>query len=140
MSASPESSTSVDGDIRYSTVVTQVGALVPELGAKGMLIFFGDQAPEELHEISVLHRPEVEVGGLIVGDVLVLDDQQYPILAVGDVANANLVNLGHIDFKFNGESTAPLPGDVCLPVAVPPVLVPGSIFRVIAPTDNAREN
>lgn len=117
--------------VRYSTTVTQVGSLVPDFAEKGMLIFFGENAPAELHDMSVLHRPEITAGGLTAGDVLILDDQEFPILAVGHVADQNLVNLGHIDLKFNGETTPPLGGDVCLPDITPPTLAPGSTFRVV---------
>ncbi|GAS93978.1 PTS system glucitol/sorbitol-specific IIA compon ent [Mycolicibacterium canariasense] len=123
--------------VRYSTTVTQVGSLVADFAEKGMLIFFGENAPVELHDMSVLHRPEVADGGLTVGDVLVLDDQEFPILAVGHVANQNLVNLGHIDLKFNGETSPPLGGDVCLPNITPPMLLPGSTFRVVTRTPTA---
>ena len=82
--------------------------MVPDFVEKGMLIFFGEGAPAELHDISVLHQPDVTIGGLEVGDVLTLGDRQFPILAVGAVANDNLVRLGHIDLKFNGETTPPL--------------------------------
>jgi PTS system glucitol/sorbitol-specific IIA component len=34
------------------------------------------------------------------------------VLSVGDVANVNLANLGHLILKFSGEDTARLPGDV----------------------------
>lgn len=120
--------------VRYSTTVTQIGSLVSDFAEQGMLIFFGENAPVELHDMSVLHRPEVATGGLTVGDVLILDDYEFPILAVGHVANQNLVNLGHIDLKFNGETSPPLGGDVCLPNITPPRLLPGSTFRVVTRT------
>lgn len=126
-------SAGTSGEIRYSTTVTEVGSLVPDFASKGILIFFGAGAPEELHEFSVLHGPEITTGGLRVGDLVVLDGVEFPVLAVGDVANDNLVNLGHIDLKFNGEPQPPLPGDVCLPSTAPPMLAPGSTFRIVAP-------
>ncbi len=123
--------------LRYDTVVTRVGSLVPQFRETKILIFFSEGAPEELHDISVLHEPEARDGGLAVGDVVVLDGYDFPVLAVGSVANANLVNLGHIDLKFNGLHTAPLPGDVCLPDVLPPELTPGSRFRIVATATNA---
>lgn len=132
--------TAPTGRTRYATVVTRVGALVPDFVEKGILILFGENAPAELHDLSVLHRPDITEGGLAVGDVVILDDQQFPILAVGHVANDNLVNLGHIDLKFNGETTAPLGGDVCLPKQSPPTLKPGSIFRVLAQASDRQDN
>jgi PTS system glucitol/sorbitol-specific IIA component len=132
-------STAQSAGTRYSTVVTQVGSMVPDFVEKGILIFFGEGAPAELHDISVLHRPDIEVGGLAVGDVVILDDRTFPILAVGDVANDNLVRLGHIDLKFNGETTPPLGGDVCLPKEIPPLLSTGSIFRIATTSPSTQE-
>jgi glucitol/sorbitol PTS system EIIA component len=122
---------------RYSTKITSVGSMVPDFVEQGIVIFFGEGAPAELHEISVLHQPEVTVGGLEVGDVLTLGGRQFPILAVGAVANDNLVKLGHIDLKFNGETTPPLAGDVCLPKEAAPLPTPGSVFSVVAPSAGA---
>jgi PTS system glucitol/sorbitol-specific IIA component len=127
--------TTANRRVRYSTTITKVGSLVPEFADQGMLIFFGSNAPAELHDMSVLHEPDITVGGLEVGDVVVLDDIEFPISAVGAVANENLVNLGHVDLKFNGETTPPLPGDVCLPALRPPALGPGSTFRVHASSE-----
>ena len=100
--------------LRYSTTVTTIGGMVDEFLGQGMLILFGEGAPEELHDFCALHRPEVAVGGIAPGDALIVDGQQYPILAVGDVADTNLVALGHVSLKMNGSRTAELPGDVCL--------------------------
>ena len=44
------------------------------------------------------------------GDRLLLDDEQFTILSVGDVANANLTALGHVSFKANGATHRPAPG------------------------------
>jgi glucitol/sorbitol PTS system EIIA component len=118
--------------LRYSTVVTAVGAMVPDFVAQGVLVWFADGAPEELHEFSVLHQPTVATGGVVPGDIVRLDGVALRVLAVGQVANENLVRLGHLDLKANGESTAPLPGDVCVErVALPPVL-PGSRLDIVA--------
>jgi PTS system glucitol/sorbitol-specific IIA component len=50
---------------------------------------------------------------------------------VGDVANTNLGNLGHLIIKFNGLDEAKLPGDVCVEEKpVHPVKV-GSVIKII---------
>ena len=46
--------------VRYATTVTQVGALVPDFLAQGMLIIFGEKAPAELHDLCALHRPDIQ--------------------------------------------------------------------------------
>jgi PTS system glucitol/sorbitol-specific IIA component len=43
-----------------------------------------------------------------------IDARRYTIRAVGEVANENLRNLGHLVLKANGETTPELPGDVCI--------------------------
>ena len=106
--------TTATGTVRYATTVISVGPMVQEFLAQGMLILFGENAPEELHDFCVLHRPDVAVGGIRSGDQLVVDGTPMSILAVGDVADENLKALGHVSLKTNGETTAPLPGDVCL--------------------------
>jgi PTS system glucitol/sorbitol-specific IIA component len=99
---------------RYETTVTAVGEQVAEFVEQGLLIWFADGAPEELHFFSVLHRPTVTVGGVRPGDVVRIDDSEFRVTAVGEVANDNMVNLGHMDLKANGATEAPLPGDICL--------------------------
>lgn len=117
-------------NVRYRTRVTKVGPLIPEFRESGLIIFFAEGAPEELQEFSVLHAPEVTVGGLAAGDTIHIDDWSAEILAVGDVANDNLVNLGHLDLKANGETTASLPGDVNVAVVALPEIHPNSVMEI----------
>jgi glucitol/sorbitol PTS system EIIA component len=100
--------------IRYATTVTAVGDQVAEFVSQGLLIWFAEGAPEELHFFSVLHRPTVTTGGVRPGDTVRIDDQAFRVTAVGAVANDNMVSLGHMDLKANGDTEAPLPGDICL--------------------------
>jgi PTS system glucitol/sorbitol-specific IIA component len=118
--------------VRYSTVVTAVGSLVPDFVAQGVLVWFAEGAPEELHEFSVLHRPTVTVGGVVPGDEVRLDGTVLRVLAVGDVANENLVALGHLDLKASGDSEPPLPGDVCTERLPLPPIRPGSTLTIVA--------
>ena len=116
--------------VKYASTVSATGTLVPDFRNKGLLVFFAEGAPEELHEFSVLHRPDVTHGGITVGDRVVIDDIALPVLAVGDVADQNLTRLGHLDLKANGLAEAPLPGDVCVPAGELPVVVAGMTWRV----------
>jgi PTS system glucitol/sorbitol-specific IIA component len=118
--------------LRYATVVTAVGAMVPEFTAEGLLVWFAEGAPQELHEFSVLHRPTVTTGGVAPGDTVHLDGVALRVLAVGSVANANLVQLGHLDLKANGATTAPLVGDVCVEQVPLPTVGPGSRLEIVA--------
>jgi len=128
----PEVGSAAAQELRYSTVVTAVGSMVPEFTAEGLLVWFAEGAPEELHEFSVLHRPTVTAGGVVPGDLVRLDGVELRVLAVGPVANANLVQLGHLDLKANGATTAPLVGDVCVEQFPLPTVEPGSRLEILA--------
>jgi PTS system glucitol/sorbitol-specific IIA component len=115
---------------RYATTVTAVGEQVAEFVSSGLLIWFAEGAPEELHFFSVLHRPTVITGGVRPGDLVRIDDQEFRVTAVGEVANDNMVNLGHMDLKANGASEAPLPGDICLEELPLPEPRPGTALVI----------
>lgn len=116
----------------FRTRVKEIGAEAPELIQGGFLILFGDQAPPELRQVSVIHEPEPLRGPLEPGHLLVIGSLTYRITAVGDLANRNLETLGHLVIKFNGLSHAELPGDVCVTTGPAPQLAPGTVIRVEA--------
>jgi PTS system glucitol/sorbitol-specific IIA component len=115
---------------RYATTVTAVGEQVPEFIGQGLLIWFAEGAPEELHFFTVLHRPTITTGGVRPGDLVRIDDRAFRVTAVGQVANDNMVNLGHMDLKANGASEAPLPGDICLEELPLPEPRPGTTLVI----------
>jgi PTS system glucitol/sorbitol-specific IIA component len=116
--------------IRYATTVTAVGEQVADFVTQGLLIWFAEGAPEELHFFSVLHQPTVTTGGVQAGDVVRIDDAVLRVTAVGEVANENMVQLGHMDLKANGADQAPLPGDICLEKVPLPEVRPGSTLVI----------
>lgn len=126
--------TAADPTELYTTDVVAVGSLVADFAQSGVLVLFGEQVPEELHEFSVLHRPTVQVAGPAVGDVVVVGDVRLPVLAVGDVVAANLLQLGHLDLKADGHEVPTMPGDVCVPVGSLPAVQVGQTIRILRPT------
>jgi PTS system glucitol/sorbitol-specific IIA component len=98
--------------IVYSTTVTAVGELVSDFADQGVLVFFGEDAPIELHEFSIIHKPDIVERAPQVGDTITLQETVYNVLAVGSVASDNLLNLGHLDLKANGLTEPEMPGDV----------------------------
>jgi PTS system glucitol/sorbitol-specific IIA component len=119
-----------DPRVRYATTVTAVGEQVAEFVTQGLLIWFAEGAPEELHFFSVLHQPTITTGGVRPGDIVRIDDRELRVTAVGDVANENMVNLGHMDLKANGAGEAPLPGDICLEKLPLPEVRPGTTLVI----------
>ena len=56
----------------YETQVTALGDLVPTFREAGMLVFFGANAPEELHEFCILHEVTHKEDALRAGDVVTI--------------------------------------------------------------------
>jgi PTS system glucitol/sorbitol-specific IIA component len=123
----------------YDTTVTAVGSQVPAFLEHGILIFFSDEAPAELHDISVLHHVDVADDGPRPGDVVHLGEETLEVLAVGDVVRDNLLNLGHLDLKADGLSEAKLPGDVCVRKGPIPLLATVDAFRITRPTTDTEQ-
>jgi glucitol/sorbitol PTS system EIIA component len=124
--------------VKFHTVVTSVGEMAEEFRAAGILVLFGEGVPEELEFVAVVHRPDVTDGDLVPGDIVALGGERMEILAVGDVANENFANLGHLSLKRNGETIAALPGDVCTSVGPIPLLRPGDEITIYATTEGSR--
>lgn len=119
-------------EVVYSTTVTAVGALVPDFREQGILVFFGENAPEELHEFSILHKVDNHKRAPLVGDTIAINDDVFTVLAVGSVASDNLLNLGHLDLKANGLTEADLPGDVNVELRELPMIYVGDRLQVFA--------
>lgn len=119
-------------EVVYSSTVTSVGALVSDFRDQGLLVWFGENAPEELHEFSILHKVDIHKRAPMVGDAVALNEDIFTVLAVGSVASENLLNLGHLDLKANGLPVAELPGDVNVEARELPMVKVGDRLQVIA--------
>ena len=119
--------------IVYESAVTQVGGQVEAFLGHGLLIFFGDTSPAELHDISVLHRATVNDDGPQPGDTMNVGGVDLEILAVGPVVRDNLLNLGHLDLKADGRTEVKLPGDVCVRTGDLPLLRVGDPITITRP-------
>jgi len=117
--------------IKYTATVTEIGPLVKEFIDAGILVFFGEDAPPELVEFSIIHDGRELKKDLVSGDVVFIDDQEFQVLAVGEVANSNFSNLGHLIIKFNGKDKVELPGDVCVESKPVPQIKVGTILKII---------
>ena len=110
--------------------ITGVGQLAEEFTAAGIWVFFRDDAPEELTEFALLHRAPAPRTPLAAGDVLEIDGERFTIQAVGEVANDNVRELGHLVLKANGLTDPELPGDVCVEARPLPEPAVGMRIRI----------
>jgi PTS system glucitol/sorbitol-specific IIA component len=116
---------------KYKTRVVAIGPLVPEFVEQRILVFFQVGAPPELAEFSILTEPTELVEDVRPGDRIVIDGHSYRVTAVGEVANTNLRNLGHLILKCNSRTEPELPGDVCTQAKdLPPIRV-GTTIRIV---------
>ena len=117
--------------ITYQTTVTGVGQLAAEFADEGILVFFGSDAPEELHEFAILtDHSGPPARPVRAGDEVEIAGARFLVLCVGPVANDNLAGLGHLVVKFNGLTEPELPGDVSLPAVPAPTIEPGTVIRI----------
>jgi len=97
------------GKAGYRAKVVGIGGSALSFLEHKMVVFFDHKCGPDLAEYSVL----LDGGGVCdfePGDHLILGDERYQILAVGEVANKNLEALGHAVIKFDGKTSAELPG------------------------------
>ncbi|WP_273478042.1 PTS glucitol/sorbitol transporter subunit IIA [Ignavigranum ruoffiae] len=87
----------------YQTEIVNIGEMVEEFKSQNLIILFGPKATPELKEISVMHDMEVKPNKnlLKVGGKIIINDKKYQINFVGDVANENFYELGHVSIYFN---------------------------------------
>ena len=117
---------------KYQMQVTQIGDLTSEFTAEGILVFFGEGAPEELLDFAIIHTHTELTSPVQPGDNIVFEDQSFKVTAVGDVANENLANLGHLVMKTNGASEPEMPGDVCVEAKPLPEITVGMRITITA--------
>lgn len=116
----------------YETEVTAVGPMAVEFAAEGILVFFGSDAPEELHEFAIIHEHSPNTRDVVPGDVIEIGGETFEVTGVGDVANENLRNLGHVVVKFNGLAETELPGEMSVAPGEIPDIQPGTLFRILS--------
>ncbi len=99
----------------YRSSVVSTGGDADEMFDGGVVILFGEPCPNELAEVSIVHRPTFvhPQRDPRTGDRLRVGDSMLTITGVGAIAGANLRELGHIVVYLNPDA-----GERVLPGAV----------------------
>ncbi|WP_028707608.1 PTS glucitol/sorbitol transporter subunit IIA [Propionicicella superfundia] len=116
----------------YRTTVTAVGPQATEFTAQGLFVTFGDDAPAALREFCYIVAQARTSAPIVPGQRLVIDGTEYPITAVGDVAQRNLDALGHVTVNVDGSPTPKLAGAIHI-AGESPVIGVGTTIAIEGP-------
>ena len=114
----------------YSSEIVRIGDQANLFLDEGIIVFFGDNAPEELQDFAVVHKLNEITKEIVVGSKIILSDANLEVTAVGPVANENFKNLGHLVLKLDGAVEAALPGDVSCKYDKKPVIEIGDRLEI----------
>ena len=116
----------------YQTTITRIGQSAADALSDQMLITFREGAPADIEEFCFIHCHGELKGELKAGSLLELGEARYAVTAVGDVAEQNLRELGHITLRFDGHREAEFPGTVHVAGPVPDAIAPGCVLKFVA--------
>jgi PTS system glucitol/sorbitol-specific IIA component len=116
----------------YHLEITYVGDFVAEYLKQDKLILFAEPVPPDIADYCAVHRPGEFNDVLLPGLAVNINNLFYRITAVGDVATANLKQLGHITLSFDGAIDAELPGMVHLCGPTPKKILPGDQISIFS--------
>jgi PTS system glucitol/sorbitol-specific IIA component len=127
--------------VKYRAIIQEIGPLVEEFLPHGILIFFDQQAPAELREVSLVHDGAGLHATIAVGDLLRFSEPapgggetlvaSYRVTAVGEVASANLATLGHLVVHFDAARVPALPGAISVEPALAGLPSVGTVFELL---------
>lgn len=110
--------------------IVEIGPMVDQFESEMFFVLFGTSAPAELREISVIHEytPSEEGKYFQEGSTLTIGDTQYTVVEVGDAANANFHELGHVSVYLKEEEL--LPGAIRVEPNVFPKFTVGDVITI----------
>lgn len=116
----------------YKNMIKSIGSAVESIEGEEMFILFGDNAPDMLKDFCYCVDIEPVSKTIEVGQILTVDNQEFKITAVGNIAEKNLASLGHVTVVFDGSSEASLPGSIYVEKKSVPTLKVGTEISILA--------
>ena len=114
----------------YKTKVINIGNEAEMFREEGMIILFGENAPESLSDYCYNIKVEPVAGEIEAGMELSIGSEKYSVTAVGSVVRKNLSALGHITIKFDGSREAELPGTLYVENRALPEIIIGEEISI----------
>lgn len=116
--------------MKYNVKLTSVGESVQAFASShSSIIIFDKDTSYEFKDMVVTHTKGNLAADIVVGDKLVLADREYTISVVGDKANENLRQHGHVTFVF-GANEVEMPGQVALKEEGAPRIMVGDTLMI----------
>lgn len=111
----------------HKAKITDIGEMVPAFEEEKLVILFGQMVTEALQPICIVHETETyEENPFKVGGQITIGQNTYEIEKLGELANKNFEELGHVSIYFRDEETEVLPGAIVAKPAVFPTFAVGS--------------
>lgn len=115
----------------YTAKIIDIGELVPAFEEENLVILFGPNVPDELKSICVIHEElTAEENPLKPGGHISFGNDSYEIVDVGNLANKNFEELGHISVYFREGDNEILPGAIQVKPAKFPTLSVGDEITI----------
>jgi len=115
----------------YSSEIVKIGEQANLFLDEGIVVFFGDNAPEELQDFALIHKLVPITGDIEVGTKINLSDSNMEVVSIGPVANENFKNLGHLVLKLDSSTDEAQLGDVRCKYDKKPDIKIGDTLRII---------
>lgn len=115
----------------FQTSVYELGDQVDAFYDEGMFVLFGENVPDTLKDFCHFIDVNQVDGKISRENILVIDEAEFKVTAVGEIAQSNLETLGHLTVVFSGASEAGLPGSICVEAKPMPKLKVGSKISII---------
>ena len=96
--------------MQFEANVTFVGEEAWSSLEEGMMILFNESAPQDAREYCFIHDQGKACGEVSLESTLMIGGQDFIVTSVGECANRNLANLGHVTIRFDGQLTPEMPG------------------------------
>lgn len=113
----------------WTATITRVGDDAPDMFEAGCYILFGEPVPDALADVSIVHDGSGKPADVKPGDTFWIGDTSFEVAEVGERANANLSELGHVVVYANNDEQKLLPGAIKASGLAEPTPIAGQTLR-----------